>query len=234
MSTASGLRVSVVMPAYNEAATIREILRRVAATGLADEIIVVDDGSADGMPLILDELQETYGLTVITHPVNRGKGAALRTGFEAVTGDLVLVQDADLELNPEDYPRLLAPFDDLGADVVFGSRWRTDPRPVGGFWHYVANQFVTWVSNVVNDIHLSDMAVGYKVIRTDVLRQLELQADGFDFESEFTARVARVPDIRIYETAVSYTSRSYRDGKKLRWRDGMQMLWAVLKHGLRR
>lgn len=222
------------MPAYNEAATIREILRRVAATGLADEIIVVDDGSADGMPLILDELQETYGLTVITHPVNRGKGAALRTGFEAVTGDLVLVQDADLELNPEDYPRLLAPFDDLGADVVFGSRWRTDPRPVGGFWHYVANQFVTWVSNVVNDIHLSDMAVGYKVIRTDVLRQLELQADGFDFESEFTARVARVPDIRIYETAVSYTSRSYRDGKKLRWRDGMQMLWAVLKHGLRR
>ncbi len=230
-------KLSVVIPAYNEVATVENLLRRVAGAplpeGLDLEMVVVDDGSSDGTRDLLRDL-ETRGappFRLIEHPVNRGKGAALRTGFEQATGDIVLVQDADLEYNPRDYPVLLQPILEDEADVVYGSRFLGGPHRVLFFWHYLGNQFLTMLSNMLTDLNLSDMETCYKVFRTEVLRSLTLHSDRFGIEPEITAKVAKAK-VRIYEVPISYHGRTYAEGKKIGWRDGVSAIWAILRYNL--
>jgi glycosyltransferase involved in cell wall biosynthesis len=226
-------RLSIVIPAYNERATIAEIVRRVRAapvSGLEREIIVVDDCSTDGTREILGGLPRE-GLRVIEKPKNQGKGAALRDGFAAATGDIVLVQDADLEYDPNEYPRLLQPILDGVADVVYGSRFLGGPHRVLYFWHYVANRGLTLLSNMVTNVNLTDMETCYKVFRSDVLKQITLESDRFGFEPEVTAKVARL-GCRIFEVPISYYGRTYAEGKKIGWKDGVNALSCIVRYGL--
>jgi len=225
-----GLKLSIVMPVYNERDTIEEILRRVEATGLAHEIIVVDDGSTDGTRELLEGMSPGR-VRLLLHDGNRGKGRALRTGFEAVTGDLVLIQDADLEYDPADYPALLAPIVDGVADVVIGSRFLGGPHRVLYYWHAVGNRVVTTLSNMFTNLNLTDIECCYKVFRTDVLRQLTLRSNRFGIEPELVARVAKL-GCRVYEVPVSYHGRDYAHGKKITWRDGLAAIWHVLRFAL--
>jgi glycosyltransferase involved in cell wall biosynthesis len=225
-----GLKLSVVIPVYNERATIEEILRRVEATRLAREIIVVDDASADGTRERLAALAPGR-FRLLLHDRNRGKGRALRTGFAAATGDIVLVQDADLEYNPADYPALLAPIVEGDADVVIGSRFLGGPHRVLFFWHYVGNRFLTTLSNMTTNLNLSDMECCYKVFRAEVLRRLDLRSERFGIEPELVARVAQL-GCRIYEVPVSYRGRDYAAGKKITWRDGLAAVWHILRFAL--
>ena len=225
-----GRTLSVVVPVYNERATIEEILRRVQATELPDEIIIVDDGSTDGTREWLEEL-EAEGVRVLLHERNAGKGRALRTGFEAATGDIVLVQDADLEYDPADYPALLAPIVNGLADVVIGSRFLGGPHRVLYFWHYVGNRMLTTLSNVLTNLNLTDMECCYKVFRADVLRRLSLRSERFGIEPELVARVAQL-GCRIYEVPVSYHGRDYAHGKKITWKDGLAAVWHILRFTL--
>lgn len=225
------LKVSVVIPLYNESATLEELLGRVRAVGVASEILVVDDGSTDGSVERLERLASRGELRLLRHASNRGKGAALRTGFQAASGDVVLVQDADLEYDPRDYPRLLQPILDGRADVVFGSRF------VGGeshrvlyFWHSVGNRLLTLLSNVFTNLNLTDMESGYKAFRREVLAGLTIEEDRFGFEPEIVAKVAR-GRWRIYEVGISYSGRTYAEGKKIHWRDGVRAVWCILKYG---
>jgi glycosyltransferase involved in cell wall biosynthesis len=223
--------LSIVIPAFNEASTIAEVLERVAEVDIADlekDIIVVDDGSTDGTRELLQSFSDT---TLIFHDHNSGKGAAIRTGLDYATGDFVLVQDADLEYNPRDYPILLAPLLDGSADAVFGSRFLGGPHRVLFFWHSVANRVLTLFSNMLTDLNLTDMETGYKVFRRSVLRQINLQSDRFGFEPEVTARVAQ-QRCRIYEVPISYQGRDYAEGKKITWRDGVAALYHILKFSL--
>jgi len=230
-------KLSIVIPAYNERATVEALLRRVAAApipgGLEREILIVDDGSGDGTGELLKELEETGdpAFRLVEHPHNRGKGAALRTGFEQVTGDVVLVQDADLEYDPRDYPTLLQPILDGEADVVYGSRFLGGPHRVLFFWHYVGNRFLTTLSNMFTDLNLSDMETCYKVFRAEVLRGMTLCSDRFGIEPELTAKVAKTR-ARIYEVPISYHGRTYAEGKKIGWRDGFAAIWAILRYNL--
>lgn len=221
------MRLSVVIPVYNERWTIREIARRVQATPFEKEIIVVDDGSTDGSREILRELRGS-NIIVTFHPKNRGKGAALRTGFARATGDVIIVQDADLEYDPRDYGALLEPILDGRADVVYGSRFLGGPHRVLFFWHYVGNKFLTLLSNIVTNLNLSDMETGYKAFRAEVLREIEIRSARFGFEPEITAKVAR-KGCRIYEVPISYSGRDYTEGKKITWRDGVAALWHVMR-----
>ncbi|MBM2812996.1 MAG: hypothetical protein HW416_3755, partial [Chloroflexi bacterium] len=223
-------RLTIVIPAYNEAATIREVLRRVLAAPFDKEIIVVDDGSTDGTREILGELEDET-VRVILHERNLGKGAALRTGFEAATGDVVIVQDADLEYNPKDYPALLQPILDGHADAVYGSRFIGTPRRVLFFWHAVANKALTLLSNMVTNLNLTDMETGYKAFRIEVVRRLHLSSKRFGVEPEITAKIARL-GYRIYEVPISYYGRTYEEGKKIRWTDGMAAIATILWYGL--
>ncbi len=232
-------KLTIVIPAYNERPTVEALLERVASATLPDglerELIVVDDGSADGTRELLREL-EAGGeppFRLIEHPENRGKGAALRTGFEQATGDIVLVQDADLEYDPRDYPTLLRPILDNEADVVYGSRFLGGPHRVLFFWHYVGNRFLTTLSNMLTDLNLSDMETCYKVFRREILQGLTLRSDRFGIEPELTAKVARTP-ARIYEVPISYHGRTYAEGKKIGWRDGFAAIWAILRYNLGR
>ena len=225
-----GAKLSVVIPVYNERATIGEILRRVEATELVHEIIVVDDGSTDGTREALQSRPEG-SIRLLVHDENQGKGRALRTGFEAVSGDIVLVQDADLEYDPADYPVLLAPIIDGLADVVVGSRFLGGPHRVLYFWHYVGNRLLTTLSNVLTNLNLTDMECCYKVLRTDVLRLLTLRSSRFGIEPEIIARVAKL-GCRIYEVPVSYHGRDYAHGKKITWRDGLAAIWHIVRFGL--
>ncbi len=221
-------KISVVVPVYNEAATIEEVLGRVRETGLAGEIVVVDDGSSDATPEIVARVAEAAPeVRLQRHERNRGKGAALRTGFEKVTGDVVIIQDADREYDPRDYEKLLEPILDGRADVVYGSRFLGGPHRVLFFWHYVGNRLLTVLSNALNNINLSDMETGYKVFRREVLDGMPLRSDRFGFEPEFTAKVAR-RGLRIYEVPISYSGRTYAEGKKIGWRDGVKALAAML------
>ena len=204
------MKLSVVIPVYNEAATIREVMERVRALPIEKEIIVVDDGSSDGTREVLSGASGPE-VTVIFHPENRGKGAALRTGFERVTGDIVLIQDADLEYDPVDYPRLLRPLLEGKADVVYGSRFGGETRRVLLFWHYVGNRFLTTLSNMFTNLNLSDMETCYKVFRAGLLPRLHLKSNRFGFEPEFTAKVARL-GCRVYEVPISYHGRDYQAG----------------------
>jgi len=227
-----GLKLSVVIPVYNERDTIEEILRRVEATGLAHEIIVVDDASTDGTREVLDGLAQGR-IKLLRHEKNRGKGRALRTGFEAATGDVVLVQDADLEYDPSDYPALLKPIVDGVADVVIGSRFLGGPHRVFYFWHSLGNKLLTTFSNLMTNLNLTDMECCYKVFRAEVLRGLVLRGERFGIEPELVARVAQLR-CRIYEVPVSYFGRDYAHGKKITWRDGLAALWHILRFALTR
>jgi glycosyltransferase involved in cell wall biosynthesis len=228
-------RLSVVMPVYNEEAFVVQAVERVLAAdtcGLEVELIIVNDCSTDRTPEILDELDGRYHQIRVFHqPVNRGKGAALRRGFSETNGDLILVQDADLEYDPVDYPALLAPVLNGRADVVFGSRFLGGPHRVLYFWHYVANFFLTTLSNITTNLNLSDMETGYKLFRSEILRSIRLRSNRFGFEPEVTAKVARLK-CRIYETPISYSGRSYAEGKKIGWKDGVQAVYCILRYAV--
>ena len=226
-------RLSIVVPVYNERDTVAEVVETVSAVdiGLEKEIILVDDCSTDGSREVLDEIAERQeNVRVCRHDENRGKGAALRTGFRAATGDIVLIQDADLEYDPREYPLLLRPILEGRADVVYGSRFLGGgPHRVLFFWHSVGNKLLTLLSNMTTDLNLTDMEVCYKVFRREVLESIELREDRFGFEVEITAKVARAK-WRIYEVPISYFGRDYSEGKKITWKDGFRAFWCILKY----
>jgi len=227
-------KLSVVIPCYNERTTLEPLLQRVRGSGVSDlEIIVVDDCSTDGTRELLRERLEKQVERVIYHERNQGKGAALRTGFAAATGEIVLVQDADLEYDPQEYPRLLRPILDGRADVVFGSRFTGgEAHRVLYFWHSLGNRFLTLFSNAMTNLNLTDMEVCYKVFRREVLQQIRIEEDRFGFEPEITAKVAK-QGCRVFEVGISYSGRTYHEGKKIGWRDGVRAVWCILKYNLR-
>jgi glycosyltransferase involved in cell wall biosynthesis len=226
------LLLSVIVPAYNEAATVEAALRRVRAVALRLEIIAVNDASSDGTREILDALAN-QGLVdrVIHHEKNRGKGAAIRSGVAVATGDAVVVQDADLEYDPADLPALLLPLRSRQADAVFGSRFQGGPRRVLYFWHYVGNRFLTLLSNMFTNLNLTDLETCYKLVRTDLIKRLPLSSNRFGFEVEITARLAQA-HARIWEIPISYSGRTYAEGKKITWRDGVAALFHILRFNL--
>jgi glycosyltransferase involved in cell wall biosynthesis len=220
--------LSVVMPCYNERDTIEEIIKRVLAVRLRTELIVVDDGSKDGTRDILAELARQHQFKLILQPSNGGKGAALRRGFEEVTGDLVVIQDADLEYSPEEFPQLIQLICEGRADVVYGSRFLGRHR-VFMFTHYAGNRLVTLVTNILYNTMLSDMETCYKVMRTEVIRSFRLESNGFGIEPELTAKIFK-RHYRVYEVPITYDGRGYEEGKKITWRDGFVALWVLLKY----
>jgi glycosyltransferase involved in cell wall biosynthesis len=220
-------RLSVVIPVYNEKATILDIIERVRATGLVHEIVVVDDGSTDGTRDVLDTIKRP-DVRVIKHEKNAGKGAALKTGFAAVTGDIVVIQDADLEYDPREYPILMAPIVEGRADVVYGTRFAGGAHRVLYFWHYLGNRLLTLFSNMLTNLNLTDMETCYKVFKADVIKKIDIKSKRFGVEPELTAKVARLR-CRIHEVPISYHGRDYSEGKKIGWRDGMAALWHILK-----
>jgi glycosyltransferase involved in cell wall biosynthesis len=226
------LKLSVVIPCYNEKDTIREVVGRVLAEHTPKEVIVVDDGSTDGTRDILEKEIRPIVDKVILHEMNMGKGAALSTGFKAATGDFVVIQDADLEYNPEEYGKLLKPLVDGRADAVYGSRFVTgEERRVLYYWHYLGNRFLTFLSNIFTNINLTDMETCYKAFRAELIKSMDFKERGFGFEPEVTAKLAR-RNCRIYEVSISYQGRSYDEGKKIGWRDGVWALWCIVKYNL--
>jgi glycosyltransferase involved in cell wall biosynthesis len=221
------MKLSVVIPVYNEISTIGEILNRVRSVPQDKEIIVIDDGSIDGTREWLEKLT-MQDVTVLFHSENKGKGAALRTGFEQATGDILIIQDADLEYDPRDYDCLIGPIADGRADVVFGSRFLGGPHRVLFFWHYVGNKVLTVLSNMLTNLNLSDMETGYKAFRTSLLREIRIKSNRFGFEPEITAKFARLK-CRMYEVPISYSGRGYEEGKKITWRDGLAALFHVIR-----
>jgi glycosyltransferase involved in cell wall biosynthesis len=237
------LKLSIIVPVYNEEQFIETLLQRVIAVnltamGLNREIVVVDDCSTDRTPEILDRFPADPGVRVFRHQQNQGKGAAIRTAMEAATGDIVLIQDADLEYYPSEYPKLLKPILEGKADAVYGSRFAGgEPHRVLYFWHYVANSMLTLLSNMLTDLNLTDMESCYKVFRRDVLRHIKIEEDRFGFEPEITAKIAKLArqdQCRIYEVGISYSGRTYSQGKKIGWRDGFSALRCILKYNLLR
>ncbi len=227
--------LSVLMPVYNEKATLHEIIRRVREVEIRKEIVLVDDGSTDGTrELLRDEIEGKYpDVKVFFHPQNRGKGAAIRTAIEKATGDYLIVQDADLEYDPNEYFSLLEPLLDGRADVVFGSRFLGGgAHRVHFFWHRLGNGFLTLLSNMLTNLNLTDMEVCYKVFKADVIKNIPLRCNRFDFEPEITAKVAK-RKCRIYEVPISYSGRDYDEGKKIGWRDGVQAIWTIIKYRFR-
>jgi glycosyltransferase involved in cell wall biosynthesis len=223
------MKLSVVIPVYNEIDNIREIIKRVRATHAVSEIIVVDDGSTDGSRDVLAKLSGSRGLQTLLHERNMGKGAAVRTGIQAAKGDVILIQDADLEYNPRDYPVLLQPIADGVADVVYGSRFLGGPRRAVMFWHMIANQLLTLMTNVLYNTILTDMETGYKVFRRQVVADMRLRSRGFDFEPEFTAKVLKRHH-RIFEVPISFNPRDYSQGKKIKLPDAFVAVWTLLKY----
>ena len=232
--------LSIVMPVYNEKATIEKILERVCAVELNKEIIIVDDGSADGTQEILKQLEKnwqtkfsnphTKAIRFIYHGVNAGKGAALRTGFSHTSGDIVIVQDADMEYEPNDYFELIEPILRDGADVVYGSRFvGADKRRVHLFWHDFGNKILTFLSNMLNNLNLTDMETGYKVFRAETLKKIQIKSNRFEVEPELTAKIAKM-NCCFYEVPIAYRGRGYNEGKKITWRDGVTALWTIFKY----
>ena len=227
------MKLSIVIPVYNEVATIAELVARVRAVdvGLEKEILLVDDGSSDGTRDVLQKLgADQAELKVLFHEVNKGKGAALRTGFAAATGDILLIQDADLEYDPRQYPQLLKPIMDGHADVVYGSRFLGGgPHRVVFFWHYIGNKILTTLSNMTTNLNLTDIEVCYKVFRRSLIRDIPLRENRFGFEVEITAKVAR-RKLKIYEVPISYYGRDYSEGKKIGWKDGVSALRCIVRY----
>lgn len=223
------MRLSVIVPAYNEEKTIRELISRVARVQLADEILVVDDGSVDGTPEILRQLEKEGQIRLIGHERNRGKGAAVRTGIQAAQGDLILVQDADLEYDPRDYPALLNPIKEGWAEVVYGSRFLGGPRRPILFWNMVANRLLTLMTNVLYNNILTDMETGYKLFKAEVIKSIPIKASGFDFEPEITAKLLK-RKVRIFEVPITFNPRDYSEGKKIGMKDAFIAVWTLLKY----
>lgn len=221
--------LSVIIPVFNEANTIKEIIQRVKDTDLVDEIVLVDDGSQDGTRDILTEYQNKPRMKVILHEKNQGKGAAIQTGLQAVASDLVLIQDADLEYDPRDYPMLLQPINEGLADVVYGSRFLGGPRRPILFWNMVANKILTFTTNILYNNILTDMETGYKMFKREVVKDIRIHARGFDFEPEFTAKILK-KHIRIYEVPIRFTPRFYEEGKKIRMKDAFIAMWTLVKY----
>lgn len=221
------MKASIVIPVYNEINTIDEILSRVHAVRINKEIIVVDDGSTDGTTEHLLGLQRNnHDLKVMFHERNQGKGAALRTGFQQVSGDVVIIQDADLEYDPKDYQNLLEVIIDGRADVVYGSRFLSGPHRVLFYWHYLGNRIITTISNIVTNLNLTDIETCYKVFRSHLLKDITIKSNRFGFDTEFTVKVAKL-GVPIYEVAISYSGRTYSEGKKITWRDGIKALFSI-------
>jgi glycosyltransferase involved in cell wall biosynthesis len=231
----AGFKLSVVIPVFNEKPWVADLLRRVRAVPIPKEIIVVDDGSNDGTVEILTELQKTMDdVRVIRHAENQGKGAALRTGFAHVSGDIVVVQDADLEYDPAEYPRLLQPILENRADVVYGSRFIGESHRVLYFWHSIANRVLTTLSNMVTNLNLTDMETCYKVFRREVLKDVKLKSNRFGFEPEITAKIAKYsnPKWRVYELPITYAGRTYEEGKKIGLKDAFNALYCIFRFWL--
>ncbi|MGA0060658.1 MAG: glycosyltransferase family 2 protein [Planctomycetota bacterium] len=225
--------LSVVIPVFNEASTIRTLVHRVLASPCASEVILVDDGSTDGSGAILVELESLARVRVLRHPGNRGKGAAIRTGFGVASCDVVLVQDADLEYDPADFPKLLRPFVEAQAHVVYGSRFLRGEFARGPLLrHYGGNRVLTFLSNLTTGLSLTDMETCYKAVRRDVLQGLRLRSERFTIEPELTAKLARVPGVRIFEVPINYRGRVHAEGKKIGWRDGVSALWAIARYAV--
>ena len=227
----TGFRLSVVIPVYNEERWIREVVRRVRAVPIPKEIILVDDCSTDGTRAILKEMEADGDLRIVYQSHNQGKGAALREGFRQATGDVVIVQDADLEYDPSEYPRLIQPIIENRADVVYGSRFIGDTHRVLYFWHSIGNKVLTLMSNLFTDLNLTDMETCYKVFRREVLQGVNLKSNRFGFEPEITAKIAK-GKWRVYEVPISYAGRTYEEGKKITWKDGVQALWCIIRYKL--
>ncbi len=223
------MKLSVIIPVYNEVESIQVILKRVQEQNLAHEIVVVDDGSKDGTRDVLKELDGKGGVRIILHERNRGKGAAVRTGMAAALGDVLLIQDADLEYDPRDYPTLLKPIEEGIADVVYGSRFMGGARRVAMFWHMVANQLLTFMTNILYNTILTDMETGYKVFRREILDGMVLRANSFDFEPEFTAKVLK-RNFRIFEVPITFNPRDYTQGKKIKLHDAFEAVWTLIKY----
>ena len=224
-----GMKLSIIIPVYNEAKTILEVIRRVKETDFEKEIIVVDDHSTDGTAELLQQNRE--GLRILFHEKNQGKGAAIRTAIPYITGEITIIQDADLEYHPSEYARLIAPITSGMADVVYGSRFQGGTHRVLYFWHAVGNKMITTLSNMLTDLNLSDMETGYKVFRSDVLKRMKIESNRFGFEPEVTAKIAKM-GCRVYEVPISYWGRDYSEGKKINWKDGLAALYWIIKFNL--
>ncbi|OPY71451.1 MAG: Undecaprenyl-phosphate mannosyltransferase [Syntrophorhabdus sp. PtaU1.Bin050] len=234
------VKLSIIVPAYNEGATIGNICEKIRqvelAGGIEKEVIVVNDGSSDNTEEVVSRYSETHRdlpIAYFKHSINRGKGTAIRTGIQGATGDFVIIQDADLEYDPQEYNLLLKPIVDGFADVVYGSRFiGGNPHRVLFFWHTIGNRLLTFLSNMFTNLNLTDMEACYKLFRADIIKSIHLQESRFGFEPEITAKVARISNVRIYEVGISYYGRTYREGKKINWKDGFKAIYCILKYNL--